>query len=230
MSPRRPVITPGNEAKSEAPGEIGERPESLSVSLGLPIADMPLDAALVDWLIREADAIEFSCRNRMLTLRCTQKLLKRVRNQTMSADQVSSTRLGDWYANVVSLPYRGKSVILFMAEKSRTAVVVEGRGSAKMIPLFRERAIRHLERLNLESERVEAEARAMEEICLGKTQNRSVLGSMNDLAWSIWVAAKQATRYTDIDWDELECELNQVPLGPLNYRCSVDMTRELFGE
>src|SRR5690625_6670997 len=89
MSPRRPVITPGNEAKSEAPGEIGERPESLSVSLGLPIADMPLDAALVDWLIREADAIEFSCRNRMLTLRCTQKLLKRVRNQTMSADQVS---------------------------------------------------------------------------------------------------------------------------------------------
>src|SRR5690625_674707 len=146
MSPRRPVITPGNEAKSEAPGEIGERPESLSVSLGLPIADMPLDAALVDWLIREADAIEFSCRNRMLTLRCTQKLLKRVRNQTMSADQVSSTRLGDWYANVVSLPYRGKSVILFMAEKSRTAVVVEGRGSATMIPLFRERAIRHLER------------------------------------------------------------------------------------
>jgi hypothetical protein len=42
----------------------------------------------------------------MVVPRCTRKLLARLKRTDVSADIVSSTRLGDWYGNILQIGHR----------------------------------------------------------------------------------------------------------------------------
>ena len=55
----------------------------------------------------------------MFTLRCTQKLLKRLGDPVTGDLTPSTTILGDRYANVYSLRFRGKSFVMFVDEPTR---------------------------------------------------------------------------------------------------------------
>src|SRR5262245_7755651 len=57
----------------------------------------------------------------MVVLRCTRKLLARLKRPEVSADVVSSTRLGDWYGNTLQIGHR--QYLLFISERSRLPVV-----------------------------------------------------------------------------------------------------------
>ncbi len=66
----------------------------------------------------------------------------------------------------------------------------------------------------------------MEPIAIGKTANRSVLGSMNDL---IFQCRWRLEDLPDIDCEALAMELAEIPCGPLSYRYPRDATLEAFG-
>lgn len=53
----------------------------------------------------------------MLVLRCTQKLLPRLKQADNLTAVESTTRLGDWYGNVLQLGRRQH--LLFISERSR---------------------------------------------------------------------------------------------------------------
>ena len=71
----------------------------------------------------------------MVVLRCTQKLLVRL-NQVGNLSAVeSTTRLGDWYGNILRIDRRQH--LLFISERSRLPVVLpirEGRRLAAVFP------------------------------------------------------------------------------------------------
>ncbi len=58
----------------------------------------------------------------MFTLRCTRKLLNRLHQATATDDPEPTTRLGDWYANLLFRP--GGQVVLFVNERTLLPVLV----------------------------------------------------------------------------------------------------------
>jgi hypothetical protein len=67
----------------------------------------------------------------------------------------------------------------------------------------------------------------MAEVVVARTNDRRVLGSMNDLAHQIQVTAELARSFERIDWDRLEVDLAHVPLSMLKYQDPHTMAQEL---
>jgi len=70
----------------------------------------------------------------MLVLRCTQKLLARLKQADNLADVESTTRLGDWYGNILQLGRRQH--LLFISERSRLPVVIPIRDGKRLASVF----------------------------------------------------------------------------------------------
>ena len=58
----------------------------------------------------------------MLTIRCTQRLLKAFRIKVIDEETPSTTRLGDWYANLIGTTCGNR--ILCVSDRSLLAVVL----------------------------------------------------------------------------------------------------------
>jgi uncharacterized protein DUF6933 len=118
----------------------------------------------------------------MVTLRCTQKLLRRLGVPTKVETPQPTTVLGDWYANLVySRPHQ---LVLCLNERALLAVLVSAREGKSLGARFRVAAASLLERIGIPSPSVEAEAKAMSEVRFGPTSNRRVLGCLNEAAFA----------------------------------------------
>jgi hypothetical protein len=185
----------------------------------------------------------------MVTIRCTRKLLKRLGGQPSKAAShkppvqvpfaqvpfaqepaASTTLLGDWYANVVSLPFRGKSVAMFVNASTLLTVLIPGRGAQRLLPVFRERTLALLQKIGLPKGCIEKEAREMADLQLARTKSRSVLGSMNDMALSIQLLAERQASAEEVDWDAAEMRFAEWMHGPLEYRYPKEVAAELCQE
>ena len=58
----------------------------------------------------------------MVVLRCTQKLLLRLKQADLSPGTESTTLLGDWYGNILRIGRQ--QFLLFISERSRLPVVI----------------------------------------------------------------------------------------------------------
>jgi hypothetical protein len=164
----------------------------------------------------------------MFTLRCTQKLLKRLGSPVTGELAPSTTILGDWYANVTSLPFRGKFFIMFMNEPTRLVVLVQGRGGQQTIPTFRQRTAQLLAHLGWAPHSIAREIQAMEEVQLAKTASRSILGSMNDVKRHLEIIAERAGSAEAVDWEGQEILMTTWLHGPLDYEHPADLARALL--
>jgi hypothetical protein len=70
----------------------------------------------------------------MLVLRCTQKLLARLKQAENLPAVESTTRLGIWYGNILQLGRRQH--LLFISERSRLAVVIPIREDKRLAEVF----------------------------------------------------------------------------------------------
>jgi hypothetical protein len=116
----------------------------------------------------------------MLTIRCTHKLLKRLGTEALPEPGHPTNRLGDWYANLVFT--RHSRLIICVSERSLLPVLVEARDFPSFIARFQEAVRSVLRHIGAASELLDSEAREMDQITIGATVNRRVLGSLNDLA------------------------------------------------
>ena len=163
----------------------------------------------------------------MITLRCTRKLLKRLGGVTTEDPSPSTTIFGDWYANVLSLSFRGKSVVMFVNEPTLLAVFIPGRGAKKMLPVFRARAMALMRTLDLPEDCIKKEAEEMADLQLAPTASRSVLGAMNDMAQGLCMLAERKASADEIDWDEMEIYYSEWIHGiPLAYGYPRDAAAE----
>ena len=149
----------------------------------------------------------------MLTFRCTQRVLRRLGIEAIADAPVSTTRLGDWYINLLLV--RRHRLLIFVSEPTLLSVFIPVNELSTLIPRFRRGLAEVLQALGAPTRAIEAEISDTETVAFAATVNRSVLGSMNDL---IFQAKWELERDPQQTLLELGLRLSQIPCKPLGYR------------
>src|SRR6476619_4485276 len=117
----------------------------------------------------------------MLVLRCTQKLLARLKQTDTLPVVESTTRLGDWYGNTLRIGRRQH--LLFISERSRLPVVIPIREVKRLGTVFPDAVCERLSIVGVAAADIADERMRMSELAFGRTRNRSLLGTLNDFAF-----------------------------------------------
>jgi hypothetical protein len=160
-----------------------------------------------------------------MILRCTQKLLK-ASGATLSPEPApSGDALEEWYANVVSLPFPGRSVVMFTHPGTLLTVVAPGRVLRTTVPVFHQRLPELLRRVWVPDSWIAGHA-PTPEVHLAKTANRHVLGSMTDHAYTIWYHAELVSGQLNLD--DLEMRVAETPMTCLSHSTPERALRKLM--
>jgi hypothetical protein len=118
----------------------------------------------------------------MITLCCTQKLLRRMRvGQPEVASAPPTNALGNWYANLLHIGRM--QMVMATSERTLLTVLLPATDLRKSLaPNLCETVFHLLYEIGVDPDRAAQEAEAMREVRIGRTENRSVLGSMNDFS------------------------------------------------
>ena len=117
----------------------------------------------------------------MVVLRCTQKLLVRLKQTGDLPAVESTTRLGNWYGNILRLGRRQH--LLFISERSRLPVVIPVREGKRLASVFPDAVCEVLGHVGVAAADIAEERARMSEIAFGRTRNRSLLGTLNDFVF-----------------------------------------------
>jgi hypothetical protein len=160
----------------------------------------------------------------MLVLRCTQKLLGRLKQDDNPAPVESTTRLGDWYGNILRIGHRQH--LLFISERSRLPVVIPIRDGKRLRTLFPDAVCERLAIVGVAAAGIADERARMSDLAFGRTRNRSLLGTLNDFAFM--AQSVDARRAEPDSPEELMRFLSQTPILPLDGASPIDLTRAAF--
>jgi hypothetical protein len=157
----------------------------------------------------------------LVTIRCTQKLLRRV--QCAASQPSSTTLLGDWYANILFA--RPEQLILCVSERTLLPVLVTAR-DARSLGTRLEQSLREvLLRLGVPPLLVDVEQSQMSSVAFGPTRNRRVLGTINEFLFQLswYFHDRPATTLVDASlW------LARTPCKPIKYDSPDRLTVALF--
>jgi len=156
----------------------------------------------------------------VLVIRGTKKVLDRLGGITAAPDDRSTTRLGDWYVNVL---FWRPQVALFVSETTLLPVLMPFAPAATLIDRFPIALLGHLQAHEVPRPFTEAELVEMKSRRLTKTASRSVLGVMNELKYlaDVYVKLDGVS-----DLLALSMLLAETPCGPL-YKRHISPDREL---
>jgi hypothetical protein len=160
----------------------------------------------------------------MVVLRCTQKLLARLKQTETLPVVESTTRLGDWYGNILRIGRR--QYLLFISERSRLPVVIPIREGKRLASVFPDTVCEVLGNVGVGAADIANERSRMSEIAFGRTSNRSLLGTLNDFAFM----ARQGNmnRAQPETPEELVRFLAQTPILPLDGASPIELTRAVW--
>jgi hypothetical protein len=159
----------------------------------------------------------------MVVLRCTQRLLLRIKHVDEEPLTVSTTRLGDWYGTLLRVGRR--HALLFISERSRLSVLLPVRHADHLASTFPAAVAEMLAAIGVPSEAIEQERSLMSPIAFGSTRSRSLLGSLNDFSL---LARMHFIAKRDDPLDIIARGLAEVPVMPMNGKHPSDVTRRLF--
>lgn len=159
----------------------------------------------------------------MFVLRCTQKLLDRLNATPEPEPAPPDTVLGDWYANLIRV---GRiQVVLAVSERSLLPVVVPARDGRSLVQRLSEALGLMLSAVGVPPDDAIAERGAMQRWAIGKTANRRVLGSLNDLAFPLEVGLCDSPDRTLL---EQSLWLARTPLKVIDYGAPEQATLAAF--
>ena len=157
----------------------------------------------------------------VFALRCTQRLLRRLREAPVTTPPEPSTVLRDWYANVVMVGRR--PFVLAVSERTFLPVVVPLSPGRTLKSRIREQVGEVLVRLCIGDAAFAAEMEAMESCVLAKTASRQVVGVLVDFAHLMQARP---------DWADapigLSLKLSRTPCGPLKMGFPDEVTVAAF--
>ena len=159
----------------------------------------------------------------MFSIRCTKKLLDRMRVDPEPDPPAPSTVLGDWYANLLRV---GKQqFILCVSEKTLLPVLVPA-VAAKLLPRRLPEAVFDvLKRLGIRWSAIDREMREMQAALVARTANRRVLGMMNDFAFAAPYRLVEGASLVEVAlW------LAETPCSPIDMNSPERETQAAFAE
>ena len=161
----------------------------------------------------------------MVVLRCTQRLLVRLKQVGPLPPVESTTRLGDWYGNALRIGRRQH--LLFISERSRLPVVIPIREAKQLGTMFPDAVCERLSLFGVAAADIADERMRMSELAFGRTRNRSLLGTLNDFAFM--AQSGDARRTEPESPEDLMRFLSQTPILPLDGASPIALTRAAFG-
>jgi hypothetical protein len=113
----------------------------------------------------------------MGVFRCTQKLLKAMKVRPVSEPVPSTSRLGDWTANLVRL---GRiQLVIAVSETTRLGVVIDAAPYARITEHFPQALFKALVDIGISFEDAAEESYGMESPQIASSNSRSVLATLN---------------------------------------------------
>jgi hypothetical protein len=123
----------------------------------------------------------------------------------------STGRLGDWYAGLVFV--RRRPLLLFVSEQTRLPVLVPASPTRLMPARFKIALRQILVDLAIDPALIAQELRAVDSVVVAATQNRSLLGTINDFTLAIKLAVEDRSA---MSFHELSLWLADTPIRPLD--------------
>lgn len=159
----------------------------------------------------------------MVTLRCTQKLLRRLPEPPSETLLTPTTLLGDWYANI--LFSKPQQLVLCISERTLLPVVVPAKDIHTLSDRFMVAVREVLTALGVAPRLIEQELTQMHGLRFGRTNNKRILGSLNDFMFHL-----DYHLHTDPDESMLQrsLHLGQIPCSPIGFKFPTEATLELF--
>jgi hypothetical protein len=160
-----------------------------------------------------------------MILRCTGKLLKELRRQPEEIE--SSSEAASWHANLLIIERR--KCVLFIHDPSYFSVFVAGlkRPDFDHIEqVFGEALFHSLRLAEFSQGQIESLLDSAQEMHVAKTNNRSLLGSMNDLTYQINYFIEMEGGLAQVPEVKLMRLLNHRPRNAPGYPSSVESLHE----
>ncbi|MEK6770748.1 MAG: hypothetical protein AABY62_03800 [Pseudomonadota bacterium] len=158
-----------------------------------------------------------------LLIRCTQKLLAEIPENLVDP---SATGEG-WHANLIR--FERRKCVLFTHDATLYSVFVPGLKKPefeRLDEVFGQRLFKTLLWDEFPQDQVERMLEACRTIHFSRSNNRSVLGSMNDIRFQIEVHVAHDGGLVNVDLADLHHRVNRTPLSAVGYRYPVDGFRE----
>jgi hypothetical protein len=159
----------------------------------------------------------------MVSLRCTEKLRRRLGLPHLSEPGAPTNALGDWYANLVApahVPH-----VIFLSSRTFMVVVLPARDLAN-IPRHLMRALGDVLRaFHLPSPAVAAEIERMQPIAFGPTTDRKALGVLNQVC----IEFRLEYKYFELSVHEWSLRLSERPISSLATGDPISATRAALG-
>ena len=159
----------------------------------------------------------------MFSIRCTKKLLVRGNLPLTLAPSLTTSVLGDWYANI--LITRPQHLVLCISEKTLLPVVVTAKDLKALPSRLTEAVEDMLTRIGVPQNLIHAEVREMSQSQFAKTENRKVLGSLNDFMFHL---QDGCTSDTSMSLAQRAMQLANMPSGAIEFAFPSEQALSLF--
>jgi hypothetical protein len=159
----------------------------------------------------------------MVTLRCTQKLLRRLHVHIEPDVRPPTTVLGNWYGNILYL--RPRQLVLWTCERTLLPIVTVAK-EFDSLPVRLALTTRDvLIHLGVPQELAEREASEMREFEYGPTESKRILGSMNDFMFQLSWLVQERPKLSLL---QMSLHLAENPCRPIGYKSPIEVTKEVF--
>jgi hypothetical protein len=136
----------------------------------------------------------------LTALRCTRRLLDRMRATPVETVPAATNALGHWYATLVT--HRRVNLVHAISERSLLSIVLPAAPFNSLTERFPFALAELLRALGAPQERIAAEIAATVPMSVAATANRKVLGCLNQYAFEL-----ECFREDEPDASILDCEL-----------------------
>ena len=160
-----------------------------------------------------------------MIIRCTRKVATKIKVELPS--NAIEAEESEWYTNLFR--HRGAQFLIITESKTLLSVVIRGRGIAtrqSFLTSFTEAVGEYCRNRRIASVLGNGLAFGPNEAEFHKTNNRRILGSMNDLIY----ASQAHLEIHDRSLDELSDRLNETPMSYLGYSNPMKQVESLLRE
>jgi hypothetical protein len=160
-----------------------------------------------------------------MIIRITSKLAKKLNLPLSLIESGNEPSINEWYGNLFT--FKRAQYILLTNEKTLFSFVFPGKGITNY-NLFLKKMSIHLEEMlgtyDLTSVWEKHFMSEFNEVSISKTNNRAVLGSMNEIIFY----AKCVLEKEEVSPKDLSLELNTIIYSLIKYKSPIEVFREFF--
>jgi len=163
-------------------------------------------------------------------IRCTAKLLTELKTKPTNGPSQSSAWC-DWHANLLWVDR--KKCVLFTNNQTLYSFFLPSMKKPileNFEEVFRLGLFKSLMTEGFADPQVEYMLREHQQIVIAKTNSRSILGSMNDLALQIKSMIYATGGLANADLPEINRQLNRTPMSAKKYKVSIDELKRLLAD